>query len=44
MILRPTEMNRRHMDGECPEKMSVSYICLIAVVAVLVGVALAFIG
>jgi|GEM_PF-6564100 len=44
MILRPTEMSHRQLDGECPEKMSVPYICLIAVVAVLVGVALAFIG
>lgn len=44
MILRSTEASRRDIEGTNPEKMSIPYICLIAVVAVLAGVALAFIG
>ncbi|WP_255357336.1 hypothetical protein [Falsirhodobacter sp. alg1] len=42
MLSRPDHQYRA--EGECPDRMSVPYICLIAVVAVLAGVVLAWIG
>ncbi|WP_277750063.1 hypothetical protein [Falsirhodobacter deserti] len=44
MTTRLTDRPDTHPEGECPERMSVAYVCLVAVVAVLAGVALAWIG